>query len=331
MDSASLAAEHEALVTSVYEYYTTLIDLAYLDTTEVQFPPHAGPGKLALATAQLLAGGVRSDAVDLLQLLPWVTLAARRNAHDEGLSITPMSNAVTYYEVEGKARFFSEVRKHGFDEAGEEVLLPEWALLITVARMRDDTSLIYDIRHKTISELSRGEASVAEIEQSAKPAAEVFARLTQDLHLLEMVPWRTSETPKGFFKRTRVYEQEVSDPNSLARAAQLNFLLTPPYGGGPNDVIAGSRAEAEHLATAVNKSRHNEFWSRRIIFEASGWPNSFDRQTCRQKIDEWEAGVHAIRMQSMITRNFGMMMVGDMENGAVLRDFYKRGAGQYAV
>ncbi|KAK6438741.1 hypothetical protein LTR95_005057 [Oleoguttula sp. CCFEE 5521] len=328
MDSVSTSSAHQSLITSVLKYYTTLIDLAYLDTTEVQFPPHTGPGKLALARAQLLAGGVRPNVVELLQLLPWVTLSARHKAHDEGLPITQMSTAVTYYEAEDDARFISEVRRYGYNEAGDEVLLPDWALLVTVARVRDDTSLIYDLRRtrtprannvlETLSELSRGEASVAELERSARPASEV-------------VPWRTSETPKGFFKRTRVYEQELSDPNSLARAAQLHFLSTPPYGGGPNDVIASSRAEAEQLATALNKSRHNEFWSRRIIFEASGWPNSFDRQACRQKIDESEAGVHAIRMQSMITRNFGMMMVGDMENGAVLRDFYKRGAGHHAV
>ncbi|OQO14680.1 hypothetical protein B0A48_00061 [Cryoendolithus antarcticus] len=304
MDIASLAAEHEALVTSVYEYYTTLIDLAYLDNR---------------------------DAVDLLHLLPWVTLAARRKAHDEGLPVTQMSTAVTYYEAEVERGFIPEVRRYGYDEAGEEVLLPVWAVLVTVARVRDYTSLIYDLSHKTISGLSRGEASVTELERSARPAAELFARLSKDLRSLEVVPWRTNEAPKGFSKRTRVYEQKLSDPNSLARAAQLDFLSTPPCGGGPNDVIAGSRAAAEQLATAVNKSRHNEFWSHRIIFEASGWPNSFDRQTCQQKIDEWEAGVHAIRMQSMITRSFGMMMVGDLENGATLHDFYKRGPGHHAV
>ncbi|KAK6440696.1 hypothetical protein LTR95_003082 [Oleoguttula sp. CCFEE 5521] len=331
MDPASIATEHETFITSAHDYYRTLIDPAYLDTTEVHFPPHSGPEKLPLATAQLLAAGVQPDAVAILDLLPWVTLTARREAHDEGLPITQMSTAVTYYEAEVKPGIISEVRRYGYDEAGEEVLLPVWAVLVTVARVRDNTSLIYDLRRKTLSELSRGEASVAELERSARPASEVLAQLSQELVSLEAVPWRTSETPKGFFKRTRVYEQEISDLKPLARAAQLNFLSTPPYGGGPNDVIAGSRAEAEHLATAVNKSRHNEFWSRRITFESSGGPDSFDRQTCRQKIDEWEAGVHAIRMQSMITRNFGMMMVGDMENGAVLRDFYKRGAGHHAV
>nr|OQO25713.1 hypothetical protein B0A51_04557 [Rachicladosporium sp. CCFEE 5018] len=312
-----VADEHVDLIHVWTEYHRLLIKTAYFDEHEVQFPPHTGPGKHPLATTQLIEAGLHEDLIALVHLLPF---AAPSRSSDTAIS--PGSNTLTYFEKDGQSGLNPEIRMFGYDDQGE-VTLPSWALRMTAANNRNDSQVIYDMRNKTLSEILLYETTVPEFEKAARPAGELLQQWMQNLRSLEWIPWRPSDGNLWFHVRTRVYEDEL-------RFERSGQTIDPPK--IPAWVTAEQAArlsQVDNILTKINKAQHNEYWSRRLIFESPGWSETFDRQECRDGIDEWEWEWTAIYHESM--RAHIPNMIGDDTFGKVMREYFRRAAGEYAV
>ncbi|OQO14679.1 hypothetical protein B0A48_00060 [Cryoendolithus antarcticus] len=291
--------------------------MAYFDEHEVQFPPHTGPGKHPLATTQLIEAGLHEDLIALVHLLPF---AAPSRSSDTAIS--PGNNTLTYFEEDSQSGLNPEIRMFGYDDQGD-VTLPSWALRLTAANNRNDSQVIYDMRNKTLSEISLYETTMPEFEKAARPAGELLQQWMQNLRFLEWIPWRPSVGNSWFHVRTRVYEDEL-------RFERSGQTIDPPK--IPAWVTAEQAArlsQVDNILTEINKAQHNEYWSRRLIFESAGWPETFDRQAFRDGIDEWEWEWTAIYHESM--RTHIPLMIGDDKFGKVMREYFRRAAGEYAV
>jgi hypothetical protein len=119
---------HSALISAMITFYNALLDLDYLRSNEVQFPPHTGSSKPPLATASIYSANLTPEVQSLLHHLPYNTDAGVKLTEGEA-AITLHSQPVSYLS-KGVGRFESGERWFGYGEDGEEVLLPEWAVLL---------------------------------------------------------------------------------------------------------------------------------------------------------------------------------------------------------
>lgn len=136
------------LIAAMEIFYRTLLDLDYLREDEIQFPPHTGPSKTPLATSSIQAANLTPDVQDLLQFLPYITDAGAGAELLEGegeAAITLHSWPVSYL-YKGVDGFESGERWFGYGEGGEEVLLPEWGVLLFSGIRRDQHVVVYDTR-----------------------------------------------------------------------------------------------------------------------------------------------------------------------------------------
>jgi hypothetical protein len=135
---------HSALVFALNTFYHKLLDLDYLRDNEVQFPPHTGSSKTPLATASIQAANLTPEVQSLLHHLPYITDAGAELMEGES-AITLHSWPVSYL-YKGVDRFESGERWFGYGEGGEEVLLPEWAVLFFSGMRADQRVVVYDGR-----------------------------------------------------------------------------------------------------------------------------------------------------------------------------------------
>lgn len=135
---------HSALISATNTFYHTLLDLDYLREEEVQFPPHTGPSKTPLATTSIQAANLTPEVQSLLHHLPYVTEAgAELNEGESAITLHSQPVSHLYKDVD---RFESGERWFGYGEGGEEVLLPEWAVLLFSGVRRDQRVVVYDTR-----------------------------------------------------------------------------------------------------------------------------------------------------------------------------------------
>jgi hypothetical protein len=135
---------HSALIFALNTFYHKLLDLDYLRDNEVQFPPHTGSSKTPLATASIQAANLTPEVQSLLHHLPYITDAGAELMEGES-AITLHSWPVSYL-YKGVDRFESGERWFGYGEGGEEVLLPEWAVLLFSGMRADQRVVVYDGR-----------------------------------------------------------------------------------------------------------------------------------------------------------------------------------------
>nr|OQO18713.1 hypothetical protein B0A51_12387 [Rachicladosporium sp. CCFEE 5018] len=176
---------------------------------------------------------------------------------------------------------------------------------------------------ETLSEISLYETTMPGFEKAARPAGELLQQWMQNLRSLEWIPWRPSDGNSWFYVRTRVYEDELR----FERSGQT--IDPPPIPAWVTAEQAARLSQVDNILTEINKAQHNEYWSRRLIFESAGWPETFDRQERRDGIDEWEWEWTAIYHESM--RAHIPLMIGDDKFGKVMREYFRRAAGEYAV
>jgi hypothetical protein len=140
----AIQTTHSSLITAITTFYTTLLDLDYLRATEVQFPPHTDPSKTPLATASIQSTNLTPEVQSLLHHLPYITDAGAELMEGEA-AITLHSWPVSHL-YKGGERFEGGERWFGYGEGGDEVLLPEWAVLLFSGVRRDQCVVVYDTR-----------------------------------------------------------------------------------------------------------------------------------------------------------------------------------------
>lgn len=78
----------------------------------------------------------------------------------------------------------------------------------------------------------------------------------------------------------------------------------------------------------MQKAAHNRYWSRRIIYEESGWPESFDKELFKRRQDRWNERAKELGASA----NTKCENADEDEQAQVrLRDFHKAAAGEHAV
>lgn len=140
---------HSSLISTLSSFYYTLINLDYLRSDEVQFPPHTGPNKLPLATAALQSANLTQEAEQLLHLLPYIIPVRLSKLFYGEARITLSSKPLSYLtKGEGEEDSLDDERSFGYGDDGE-VLLPAWALQIFGSSNSSENTVIYDTRNST--------------------------------------------------------------------------------------------------------------------------------------------------------------------------------------
>jgi hypothetical protein len=145
---------HAALISAMDTFYRTLLDLDYLRANEVQFPPHIGDGKTPLAAASMQAANLTPYVQALLNFLPYYTEAGTELMEWDGEAAITLHSQPVSYLYKGSDVFDGGERFFGYGEGGEQVLLPEWAVLLFSGVRRDQCVVAYDTRSSTLSSQS---------------------------------------------------------------------------------------------------------------------------------------------------------------------------------
>lgn len=137
---------HASLISTLSAFYHTLINLDYLRSDEVQFPPHTGPNKLPLATTALQSSNLAQEAEQLLQLLPYILPASLSKLFYGEARITLDSKPLSYLSNgDGRQTSLDDARSFGYGDDGE-VMLPGWAVQIFGANNSSESIVVYDTR-----------------------------------------------------------------------------------------------------------------------------------------------------------------------------------------
>lgn len=215
---SQINTSHAALISSLDAFYHTVIDLDYLRTDEVQFPPHTGRDRIPLATVPIQLAGLSQEAQQLLHFLPYVIQDDSWLFEGESV-ITQTSKPVSYLD-KGEEEFLYDDRVFGLADGGEEVMLPPWAILILKSSNRDQNIVVYDTRSGKIADLPIYEPTEEEFEAAATSPDALIAPWVLNLRALTWVPWRNDDNLWGMDWLTEGFEAWLADPERLRQESE---------------------------------------------------------------------------------------------------------------
>ena len=144
--ASGIIAEHHEIVSGYESIYGILIDLGFVQNTDVQVPPHGTP-KDPIAVAPLRAAGLDPGTIELIGRLPCFSnkiIEIQRDLPNDrdGIPIAPFSSATSYLLGSGR---HDEAREVGIGPVGGEELLPPTAFKMTSTSDPDGYCLAYDL------------------------------------------------------------------------------------------------------------------------------------------------------------------------------------------
>lgn len=174
-----IRSEHGAVIDGITSIYETLRSMAYIERSEIKYPPHQN-----LPTAKLAAIGLEPEARALLRYLTYLDVS-----YDEGIEISRDTNAYTYLDDVDEAR---EVLWEGGND------LAPWTIRLSHGRVYPTyhgRTIIYDLRTKRITQWphNKGGYTNTYLDLPSSTPEEAFGRWILNLRELKEIPWRNGK------------------------------------------------------------------------------------------------------------------------------------------
>ena len=139
--ASGIAAEHAEIIEGLDKVFGVLVEVGYVQNTDIQVPPH-GPPKDPIDMVGLRQSGLDTRTIELIGRLPCFTNdiiheQQKITGSQDGIPIAPSSASTSY--------LLGTDLPEGFRNTGSEELLPTSAFQITKATGQDGMNLAYDL------------------------------------------------------------------------------------------------------------------------------------------------------------------------------------------
>ena len=318
-------SEHADFIEGLTKVYNTLIELDYVEPSDISFPPH--PASALLLPSSSDASELEFDIYGLLQQIPQFraeVIAA--HAPSGGPQIVQNSRAITY---------LGDVNVTALRETtpGSPDLLPSSIIRIAMSTSDTGSNIAYDMASSKSTLILSALEPLADIltehilqyQPNTPPGPQFaegyFTNWHQKLRTQEWVAW-PGTLFQGIRPRPLGYIEFFHNEHA---APQIEANFKAQY-----EVHKTMGMESESVATmmerhiGVVKAEYNMYWSMRVVYEQAGWPGMFSKERFRRGVDEWEKGWRAV------TAEHGKD-VKDIVEGKALREWYRKSARNHAV
>lgn len=321
---SGIVAENSEIIHGMESIYGTLIEMGYVQNTDVQVPPHGLP-KEPIAVAPLRAAGLLPKTIEIIGRLPCFTNEIIERQREsavsrDGIAIAPFSSAASYLLGSGR---HDEAREVGLGGQESDGSLPATAFKLATTSSSEGYNLAYDLTDKTI--LQWHPAGWAKCQRI--PVSDFMADWIHKLRSLEWLPW-VDDHGWEIEERQANRERELADSNS-ALWQEIKAKLEDQRKESQSQGLDPRPIEEMFVRyDIILKASQNRYWSKRRLYEECGWPDAFDRGDFEKRREVRNARAKALGASaaSKITAP-----AEDIEDNEQLREFYKAGAGQHAV
>ncbi|KAK4508817.1 hypothetical protein PRZ48_002556 [Zasmidium cellare] len=303
-------AQHEAFLKGLRDLFAMLVEMDYLQSDDVSYPPHGD-----LTVEALGAAGLEQEAVELIACMPMLNgeLCEREADFGHGVELAPSASGVSYLSSQGIELARQDAR------TDDEQLKP-WMVRIARSNGVRGKDIVYDLLDGNMIEWNY-EGTWQTVRQT--PVENYFQRWIENLRSLECLPWHD-----GFgyviHARPTGYEAHLANPSKTLEDVQLRHLSLSTAGITPPSIDEMFNDHIEIL-----KAEHNIFWSKRRLYEEAGRNRNFNHQKFRASREEYEQRFREATSLARV-RPKGQSIY-NIEHGRQLREWYRLMAREHGV